>query len=124
KPNKSRKLCAAPEGGDWGDVVFCGAWPGAVGAVIRFGFCCDGEPADAAGLVSAGVVAAIGVSGLACSLPGSFGGSLACSRPTSRRGQTKSSARPAGGLSASPLTSVRAAKASTAAGREPGPPSN
>ncbi len=49
---------------------------------------------------------------------------LACSRPTSRRGQTKSSARPAGGASASPLTSVRAASASTAAGREPGPPSN
>src|SRR6266705_2522347 len=49
---------------------------------------------------------------------------LACSRPTSRRGQTKSSARPAGGASGSPLTSVRAASASTAAGREPGPPSN
>src|SRR4051812_3918466 len=49
---------------------------------------------------------------------------LACSRPTSRRGQTKSSARPAGALNGSPLTSVRAASASTAAGREPGPPSN
>src|SRR5712671_6318570 len=49
---------------------------------------------------------------------------LACSRPTSRRGQTKSSARPAGGASGSPLTSVRAASASTAAGRDPGPPSN
>ena len=49
---------------------------------------------------------------------------LACSRPTSRRGQAKSSARPAGGASGSPLTSVRAASASTAAGREPGPPSN
>src|SRR5882672_4938732 len=49
---------------------------------------------------------------------------LDCSRPTSRRGQTKSSARPAGGASGSPLTSVRAASASTAAGREPGPPSN
>jgi hypothetical protein len=43
--------------------------------------------------------------------------------PISRRGQEKSSARPAGGASASPLTSVRAASASTAAGREPGPPS-
>ena len=52
------------------------------------------------------------------------GSPLACSRPTSRRGQTKSSARPAGGASGSPLTSVRAASASTAAGREPGPPSN
>src|SRR5258708_7463686 len=49
---------------------------------------------------------------------------LACSRPTSRRGQAKSSPRPAGGVSGSPLTSVRAASASTAAGREPGPPSN
>ena len=49
---------------------------------------------------------------------------FACSRPTSRRGQAKSSARPAGGASGSPLTSVRAASASTAAGREPGPPSN
>ena len=49
---------------------------------------------------------------------------LACSRPTSRRGQAKSSARPAGGASGSPLTSVRAASASTAAGRDPGPPSN
>ena len=42
----------------------------------------------------------------------------------SRRGQAKSSARPAGGASGSPLTSVRAASASTAAGRDPGPPSN
>ena len=49
---------------------------------------------------------------------------LACSRATSRRGQAKSSARPAGGVSGSPFTSVRAASASTAAGREPGPPSN
>jgi hypothetical protein len=40
--------------------------------------------------------------------------------PTSRRGQTKSSARPGGGASGSPFTSVRAANASTAAGREPG----
>jgi len=47
---------------------------------------------------------------------------LAGSRPTSRRGQAKSSARPAGGASDSPLTSVRAASASTAAGREPAPP--
>jgi len=49
---------------------------------------------------------------------------FACSRPTSRRGKAKSSARPAGGASGSPLTKVRAASASTAAGREPGPPSN
>ena len=41
---------------------------------------------------------------------------LACSRPTSRRGQAKSSARPAGGVSGSPLTSVRAASASTRGG--------
>ena len=49
---------------------------------------------------------------------------LASSRPTSRRGHAKSSARPGGGVSASPLTSVRAASASTAAGLVPGPPSN
>jgi hypothetical protein len=49
---------------------------------------------------------------------------LACSRPISRRGQAKSSARPAGGANASPLTSVRAASASTGAGRDPAPPSN
>jgi hypothetical protein len=48
----------------------------------------------------------------------------ACSRPISRRGQAQSSARPAGGASGSPLTSVRAASASIAAGRDPGPPSN
>jgi hypothetical protein len=41
---------------------------------------------------------------------------FARSRPTSRRGQAKSSARPGGGVSASPLTRVRAASASTAAG--------
>jgi hypothetical protein len=52
------------------------------------------------------------------------GSPFACSRPTSRRGQEKSSARPAGGASGSPLTSVRAASGSTAAGRELGPPSN
>src|ERR1700730_6849092 len=49
---------------------------------------------------------------------------LARSLPTSRRGQEKSSARPGGGVSASPLNSVRAASASTAAGLVPGPPSN
>src|ERR1700722_5862192 len=59
---------------------------------------------------SLGVLAAIGVSPLDCSCP------------TSRRGQTKSSARPAGGLSASPFTRVLAASASTDAGRDPGPP--
>src|SRR5215211_438944 len=37
---------------------------------------------------------------------------LACSRPSSRRGQAKSSARPAGGVSGSPLNSVRAASGS------------
>ena len=52
------------------------------------------------------------------------GSPLAISRPTSRRGQAKSSARPAGGANGSPLTSVRTTSASTAAGREPGPPSN
>ena len=49
---------------------------------------------------------------------------LACSRPISRRGQAKSSARPAGGVSGTPFTRVRATSASTAAGRDPGPPSN
>ena len=49
---------------------------------------------------------------------------LTCSLPTSRRGQAKSSARPAGGASASPLTIVRATRGSIAAGREPGPPSS
>ena len=51
------------------------------------------------------------------SLPGS-------SRPTSRRGQEESSTRPAGAASGSPFTNVRAASASTAAGRVPGPPSS
>jgi hypothetical protein len=49
---------------------------------------------------------------------------FACSRTICRRGQAKSSARPAGGVSGSPLNSVRAASGSTTAGREPGPPSN
>src|ERR1700733_9746228 len=49
---------------------------------------------------------------------------LACSRPTSRRGQAKSSARPAGGVSGSPFTRVRATSASTAPGSGAGPPSN
>src|SRR6267154_1799651 len=82
-------------------------WPNCAAAGF-FGF--GGAPAAPA--VPSGEAEAIGVS------------PLACSRPTSRRGQTKSSARPAGGASGSPLTSVRAASASTAAGREPGPPSN
>ena len=84
----------------------------------------------------------IGGRGLVCSDFFGFGGALGaasafsgdtdadgvspfvCSRPTSRRGQAKSSPRPAGGVSGSPSTRVRAASASTAAGREPGPPSN
>src|SRR5882762_1659340 len=49
---------------------------------------------------------------------------LACSRLTSRRGHAKSSARPAGGDKGSPLTKTRAASASIAIGRVPGPPSN
>ena len=52
------------------------------------------------------------------------GSPRACSRPTSRRGQAKSSARPAGADSGSPLTRVRDANGSAATGRTPGPPSN
>ena len=43
---------------------------------------------------------------------------------TSRRGQVKSSARPAGADKGSPLIMTRAASASTAARGAPGPPSN
>src|SRR6476659_10213599 len=43
---------------------------------------------------------------------------------TSRRGQAKSSARPAGADKASPLSRTRAANASVATGRDPGAPSN
>src|SRR5580704_5808850 len=91
------------------------ACPGGCGFFAAFGNPAVGATPAAAGAApepSVGVVAAIGVS------------PLDCSRPTSRRGQTKSSARPAGGLSASPFTSVLAASASTAAGRDPGPPNS
>src|SRR5271168_2786983 len=88
------------------------AWSGAPGwaAAGRFDFC-----AAVGGVVPgvpSGETEATGVS------------PLACSRPTSRRGQAKSSARPAGAASGSPFTKVRATSASTAAGRDPGPPSN
>jgi hypothetical protein len=43
---------------------------------------------------------------------------------TSRRGQAKSSARPAGADKASPLSKTRAASASVVTGRDPGAPSN
>src|SRR5579863_4315836 len=79
-------------------------------ATGRLGFC-DAAGAAAAGVPS-GETEATGVS------------PLACSRPTSRRGQAKSSARPAGAVSGWPFTRVRATSASTAAGRDPGPPSN
>src|SRR3979490_1264758 len=49
---------------------------------------------------------------------------LTCSRLTSRRGQAKSSARPAGADKGSPVTKTRVASASIATGRDPGPPSN
>ena len=52
------------------------------------------------------------------------GSPFTCSCPTSRRGQAKSSARPAGADKGSPLTNTRVASASFATGRDPGPPTN
>src|ERR1700738_1919712 len=56
-------------------------------------FCCGFGAAPGAATVPSGEADATGVS------------PLACSRPTSRRGPTKSSARPAGGARGSALTS-------------------
>src|SRR3954453_7599471 len=75
-------------------------------------------------LVPGGVARAITglkASGSAAAKGGSL---LICSCPTSRCGQTKSSARPAGGGRGSPFVRGRAAKGSSGGGRGGGPPGN